>query len=222
MADMNGHFGRRKGEHAPNAGATYPPEALTIEEVHSMIDVAARRNTRADTRNRALISLLYRTGLRISEALDLRVIDVDFVNHTVNVLRGKGGKRRTVGIDDWALTQIQEWLDIRQAPPGAPLFCTKEGKRMYPTYFRGYLGRLGRECGIEKRIHPHMFRHTFAVELAREGVPMPYIQRQLGHSSLATTTRYLSTLQPTEVIEAIMAREAPFQDKEITDDANMS
>lgn len=210
------HRGRAPG----NKGETYPPEALDRAEVLRLLAANDARRTQSKVRDRALLVTLYRTGLRISEALSLNVKDVDFENHSVNVLRGKGNKRRTVGIDDWTLTELQKWLDVRDAPMGAPIFCTRDGKRMYSTYFRAVLHKLGQQAQIDKRIHPHMFRHTFAAELAREGVPAAYIQRQLGHSSLATTTRYLSVLAPTEVIDAIMARPVPWEteDSKETDD----
>lgn len=174
-----------------------------------MIDVLAKKRTQASLRNGALLILLYRTGLRITEALNLKPRDLDFENHAVNVLRGKGGKRRTVGMDDFAEDALKEWLKVRNQSANATVFCTRDGSVMYATYFRAVLKRVAADAGIQKRVHPHMLRHTFAAELAREGVPAAFIQRQLGHSSLATTTRYLSTLAPTEVIDAIRARPDP-------------
>lgn len=199
--------GRRPG----NAGLTYPPEALTPDEVWQLLQANDKRRGKASIRNRALIMVLYRTGLRIAEALDLRVKDIDFENGFVNVLRGKGGKRRTVGIDPSGLKAVREWLDVRVAPMGSPLFCTRDGRRMHATYFRATLRRLGQAAEIDKRIHPHMFRHTFAAELAREGVPPHVIQAQLGHSNLNTTTKYLRTIAPQEVINLIRARAAPWE-----------
>lgn len=201
------HQGKKPG----NYGQTYPPEALSREEIKALIDTLEKKKGTAAARNTALVILLYRTGLRISEALDLTISDVDFVNHAVSVLRGKGGKRRTVGMDGFAEEAMKRWLEVRKARIGAPVFCTRDGDRMYATYFRAALKRAAAEAGIEKRVHPHMLRHTFAAELAREGVPVAYIQRQLGHSSLTMTLRYLSTLAPTEVIDAIWARPAPWE-----------
>ncbi len=81
-----------------------------------------------------------------------------------------------------------------------------KGRPLDPTYVRHALRRMAGRAGIERRVHPHMLRHTHAAELAREGVPMNVIQMQLGHSSLATTSRYLAHVHPQQVVEAMQAR----------------
>ena len=138
-------------------------------------------------RNRALLVALYRGGLRVSEALGLHPKDLDRAAGTVTVLRGKGGKRRTIGLDAGAFAVVERWLDVR-AKRGingrAPIFCTLRGKPVAPAYVRGLCKRLVRRARIEKRVHPHAFRHTHAAELAHDGLPMNLIQAQLGHSSL--------------------------------------
>lgn len=189
---------------------TYPPEALSPQEFEALLEANNRRHVKLPkVRDRALMVFLVRTGVRISEALALRVKDVDFENGSANVLRGKGGKRRTIGVDAVALAELQKWLDVRVAPMGAAIFCNRNGRQLAASTFRDTLHALGEEARIDKRIHPHMFRHTFTVEATREGAPAAYIQRQLGHSSLATTTRYQSTLAPQEVIDWIRGRKAP-------------
>jgi len=161
-------------------------------------------------RHRALIVLLYRTGLRISEALALRPKDVNLEVGSVTVLHGKGDCRRTVGIDPGANPHIEVWIERRRTldPPGdAPLFCTMKGTPIGRTSVNRLFHRLARQAGIEKRVHPHGFRHTHAYELMMEGIPMPIIQRQLGHVSFATTDRYLLHIAPKQVIETMGKRE---------------
>jgi site-specific recombinase XerD len=105
---------------------------------------------------------------------------------------------------------VQRWVDRRREldlSSRAPLFCTLKGTPLKPSYVRTLLPRLADKLGIEKRVHPHGLRHTHAFELMMEGVPMPVIQRQLGHASLATTDRYLSHLAPKDVVEAMQGRE---------------
>ena len=92
----------------------------------------------------------------------------------------------------------------------APLFCTRYGSRMQVSYLRTVLPRLAKQAGITKRVHPHGLRHTHAYELMMEGVEMPIIQRQLGHSSLATTDRYLNHIAPKQVIDRMREREWEF------------
>ena len=88
----------------------------------------------------------------------------------------------------------------------ATLFCTLQGKPLKSSYVRTLLPRLAQKAGIEKRVHPHGLRHTHAYELMMEGVPVPIIQQQLGHTSLAATDRYVAHLAPVDVIEKMQSR----------------
>lgn len=202
--------GAHKGREPVNKGKTYPAEVLTPNEVRALLEVLPP-HTWLGARNRALITTLYRAGLRHSEALDLLPKDVDLREGAIHVLHGKGDKRRTVGIDQGACEIIAAWLEIRprrtDLPRTAPLYCTRSGTRMKVFYLLTLLPRLARQAGIDKRVHPHGLRHTHAFELMMEGVEMPIIQRQLGHTSLATTDRYLNHIAPKQVIEAIRKRE---------------
>ena len=193
----------------PNAGRTYPPEILTRAEVLALIRCCSHRAP-TGLRNRALIATLYRAGIRISEALSLHHKDLDGEAGTIRILYGKGGKARTVAIDPGGILVVQQWVDERAClglPQSAPLFCTLRGGPVSSSYVRHLLPRLARRAGIEKRVHPHAFRHTHAAELAREGVPVNVIQAQLGHSSLATTSRYLAHIAPADLIRAVADRD---------------
>ena len=201
--------GYHRGRVPANKGRTYPAEVLTPDEIHELLLQCSETST-LGIRHRALITVLYRTGLRCSEALALRVKDIDLRAGSVSVLRGKGGRRRTVGIDRGALKVVETWIDRRRTldlPVDAPLFCTTHGTPMGSARVRTLLPRLARLAGIEKRVHPHGLRHTHAYELMMEGVHMPIIQQQLGHTSLATTNTYLAHIAPKEVIETIGKRE---------------
>jgi site-specific recombinase XerD len=153
---------------------------------------------------------MYRSGLRVSEALSLEPKDVDLNIGAIAVLHGKGDRRRTVGIDPGASPVIERWVEVRRerlAPPrGVPLFCSQKCRRMSKSMVREMLVRNAARAGIEKRVHPHGLRHTMAYELLMEGVPIPIIQRQLGHASLQTTDTYLSHIAPKQVLEVITAR----------------
>lgn len=207
--------GHNAGIKPPNWQKTYPAEPLTPAEVVALMDCCDER-TKAGIRNRALIAFLWRTGLRISEALDLRPHHVDFQARTVVVLKGKNSKRRTVGIDDGALLELSRWLMCRArlgVPATAPLFCSvnkpNPGRRLWGAYVRERLHELGEKAGIQKRVHPHGLRHTLACDLVREKVPVHLVQRQLGHSNLGTTDRYLSGIAPYDVVDAVSARVWP-------------
>jgi integrase/recombinase XerD len=201
----------RQGRPAPNKGRKFPPEPLTPREVIALIDACARGS--AGTRNRALIALLWRTGLRVSEALALHPKDVDLDRGAVIVLHGKGDRSRVVGIDAVAEPFLRAWLEQRKTlglSSREPLFCVisrpSVGRPMYAAYVRNLLKELAVKAGIERRVHPHGLRHTHAFELAGERVDLRVIKEQLGHSSLSTTARYIEHLNPAERIEVIRAR----------------
>ena len=161
-------------------------------------------------RNRALIAVLYRAGLRISEALSLYPKDLDPGHGAVRVLFAKGGRDRTVGIDAGALAVVGEWMETR-AELGiggdAPLLCSTRGTRLAASYVRVLMRRLRRQAGIAKRVHPHGLRHTHAAQLRAEGVDIGIISKQLGHRSISTTAVYLDHIAPYAVVEAVRARE---------------
>ncbi|MQA74930.1 MAG: tyrosine-type recombinase/integrase [Solirubrobacterales bacterium] len=186
-----------------NKGRRYPAEILSAEEVGSLLRAASPRAP-TGLRARALIALLYRGGLRVFEALALHPKDVDERSGTVTVLAGKGGRRRVVGLDPAAFVLVERWADAGRAAAISarrPLLCTLGGEPLDPSYVRRLLPRLARRAGIQKRVHAHGLRH--AAELAVEGKPVNLIQRQLGHSSLATASRYLDHIAPRDLIAAM-------------------
>jgi integrase len=199
------HLGRTPA----NRGKRYPAEVLTPDEIRGLLKACSRRAP-TGIRNAAAIAVMYRGGLRLGELLALKPKDVDAKSGSVAVLHGKGDRRRTVGLDPTAMALVLRWMDRRKAlgiGPRSPLFATLDGRPLKPSYLRTLLPRLAQKAGIAKRVHPHGLRHTLAFELMMEGIPVPIIQRQLGHASLATTQRYLDHLAPREVIEAMRQRE---------------
>lgn len=207
------HFGQSAGERPPNFGKKYPPEVLTPGEVAALL---TRCSTRAPTgiRNRALLTLLYRSGLRVSEVLVLRPSDVSMAGHSLRLLDTKSGHAQTRGFHPAAEDAVARWLDKRRelGIKGGKLFCTLDGDPLSDDYVRGLLRRLAAKAGIEKRVHPHGLRHTFAVELEAEGVPVTVISKLLGHSSVAVTSRYLDHLTNHQAIIALEAVRLPALD----------
>jgi site-specific recombinase XerD len=208
-----------------NKGQRYESDVLSMSEVSKLMSACNGGLTGA--RNRALIVVMYRAGLRVSEALNLNVGDFRLVEHNgsmmnaIKVRKGKGGKSRVVGIDDGAMDVIREWLSLRSSRAGmngrftrerfikaGPIFCSLEGNRLDSSYVRKVLPRLAAMAGIDRRVHPHMLRHSHAFELAMESVPMNVIQNQLGHASLKTTSVYVNHLGDAQVISAVASREA--------------
>jgi integrase/recombinase XerD len=194
----------------PNAGKKYPAEVLTAEEVQALMGACSARSA-SGIRNRALIALLYRSGLRVSEIVALRPSDVDLRKHGVRVLHGKGDKATTRGFHPSCDDALARWIDTRKGLglKNGPLFCTLAGGPVSDQYVRNLLHRLGRQAGVDKRVHPHGLRHTYAVELERAGVPVSQISKLLGHSSIAVTSRYLDHLSNAAAIEALEAVDLP-------------
>jgi site-specific recombinase XerD len=202
---------------APNKGKKYPPEPLTPREVDSLI---GRCSLSAPTgiRNRALLTLLYRSGLRVSEVLALRPADINFADHSARVLHGKGNKATVRMLHPSADDAVARWIDTRAglaaehgwaAVSGRPLFCTLDGGPVSDDYVRVLLRRLARKAGIEKRVHPHGLRHTFADELRAAGADIVVVSKLLGHSSISVTARYLDHLSNKQAIDAGVLLDLP-------------
>ena len=192
------------------AGRTFPPEPLTPGELAAII---ARCSLRAPTgiRNRALIMLLSRSGVRISEALALKPANIDFASHTVRVLHGKGDKAIVRGFHPSADVALARWLEHRKTLglKNGTLFCTLAGEPLSDRYVRDLLKRLAGKAGIDKRVHPHGLRHTFAWELEQAGMPVSVISDLLGHSSIAVTARYLKHLTNGQAVRALQDVDLP-------------
>lgn len=184
-------------------------EVLTRADVRALIK-ACNADCPTGLRNRALISMAYRAGLRSAELVALTPIDVVLAELEVRVRRGKGNKCRVVPIDVECIALVQRWLLQRaklKAKRIDPLFCTLSCTQLGTHYLRELMPRLAARAELGRRVHPHALRHTYAAELAREGVPLVQISRLLGHSRLETTATYLASLvTPEELRDVARAR----------------
>lgn len=196
---------------APNAGQEYPAQPLAPAEVQRLLDACTRGVT--GIRNRAMITLLYRSGLRVSELVSLKPSSVDLAGHSIRLLDTKSGKAQTRGYSPQADDALARWMDTRAKldgiRKGARLFCTLDGSPVSDDYMRVMLKRLAAKAGIDKRVHPHGLRHTFAVELEANGTPVTVISKLLGHSSVAVTARYLDHLTNAQAVDALQAVSLP-------------
>jgi site-specific recombinase XerD len=184
-------------------------DLLTAAEIERLLRACSNRAP-TGIRNRALIALAWRSGLRIGEVLALRPKDVELDAGTLVVQHGKGDKRRVVGVDSGTAALLARWLDVRRkrgVNSRAPVFCTLDGGQIDSSYVRHLLPRLARRAGIEKRVHAHALRHAHAIELEREGAPLSTIRDLLGHSSASVTDRYLRRLGAGDAVEFARARE---------------
>ena len=201
--------GYHAGRPPRNKGMRYPADPPTVEEIVAVMRHAA--DDRHGWRVRAMIVVLWRAGLRIQEALALAEHDLDHRRGSLLVRHGKGRRRREVGMDEWGWEQRRPWLNARAASRSGRCSASSTAPPRAPwsgAAVRGEFRRLAAHAGVRRRFAPHQLRHAHALELAREGVPLNIIQRQLGHANLGTTSIYLQGIDPEEIITAVRTRAA--------------
>jgi site-specific recombinase XerD len=200
-----------QGRPPRNKGLRYPPDPPTVEEIIAVMRAAD--DSPDGLRLRGVIVMLWRAGLRISDALSLNETDLDSDRGAVLVRHGKGDKRREVGMDRWAWTHLEPWLEVRTSLPAGALFCVvrgpTRGRPCAPAGIRSQLHHAAALAGVRRRFSPHQLRHAHAVEMSREGISLVVIQRQLGHADLAITSRYLRGIDNTEIIQTVHQRPEP-------------
>ncbi len=200
-----------QGRAPRNKGRRYPPDPPSVEEIIAVMRAWASRPE--GVRLRAVIVVLWRAGLRISEALALSESDLDRRRGAVLVRHGKGGKRREVGMDHWGWEQLEPWFELWASLPVGALFCVvrgpTRGRPCGPAGIRAELHRVAAAAGVRRRFAPHQLRHAHAIEMSREGIPLLVIQRQLGHADLAVTSTYLRGIDNSEIIHAVYERSVP-------------
>lgn len=168
------------------------PEYLTIDEIDKLLDIDITDPFSA--RNKAILELMYATGLRISEVISLEFKNIDMEECIVRVM-GKGSKERIVPINDYALKALNTYLEeyrplMVKNEVNNYLFLNNHGKQMTR---QGIFKMIKAEClkkGITKDISPHTIRHTFATHLLENGADLRIIQELLGHSDISTTQIY--------------------------------
>jgi len=163
------------------------PRFLSEEEMHQVLSLPSEKNSR----DSALMELLYSSGLRIQELCDLNVSDIDMWSGLVRVF-GKGGRERLVPVGRAALRRVRAYIEARsvaQQKRGA-LFLNPQGGRLSTTSARAIVHRWTLQAGLFMNVTPHAFRHSFATHLLNRGCDLKAVQELLGHKSLATTQLY--------------------------------
>jgi len=173
------------------------PKSLNEMEVQDLInaydasleeDILSKRKTKL--RNKLLLTLLYSSGLRVSELVSLIIEDIDLNERTMRI-RGKGEKDRVVLFDINAKELLEEYLAIRDTDSDY-LFTNRLENPLTTRYIQFMIKDYAKEAGINKKVTPHILRHSFATHLLKNGVDIRAIQQLLGHASLSTTQIYTS------------------------------
>ena len=167
------------------------PDILTIDEINRILDIKITDNY--SIRNKAMLELIYATGLRVSELVNLKTYDVDTTDNIVRTM-GKGSKERIIPIGEYATDALNSYLSIRDTflkkEINDYLFLNNHGKKMTRQGFYKIIKRLARENNIKKDISPHTLRHSFATHMINNGADLRTIQELLGHSDISTTQIY--------------------------------
>jgi integrase/recombinase XerD len=175
------------------------PKALTEDEVSGLLD-AVTGSTPTARRDRALLELLYGTGLRISEAVGLSLGDLDLEGHVLRAF-GKGAKERIVPVGRYAREALEDWLASDGRPALAParwsrrgdaeaVFLNARGGRLTRQGAYGIIHHYGDRVGLGDRLTPHVLRHSCATHMLDHGADIRVVQELLGHASIATTQLY--------------------------------
>jgi integrase/recombinase XerD len=169
------------------------PQVLSREEVERLLAAPPER-TAAGLRDRAMLEVLYATGLRVSELIGLGVNDVHLETRVL-LARGKGSKERIVPVGGPAASALRRYLDLARprllkGRSSKDLFVTPRGGRMTRQGFWKLLERYARAAGIRRRISPHKLRHSFATHLLAGGADLRVVQAMLGHADISTTQIY--------------------------------
>lgn len=170
-----------------------PIEGVSIEDIKKMLD-ACNSNTFTGIRDRALILTLLDTGIRIGECLALDWNDVDLINGSILIRRGKNRRPRVVYLGKSTRLALRKYARFRHDEQPA-VWVTKQGERLKYFGVREILRRLAKQAGLEKVPSPHDFRRTCALTLLRNGADLLSVSRLLGHTSLEVTKRYLAQTQ---------------------------
>ncbi len=187
---------RQEMTHNPAVGIRAPksprrlPVTLDVDQMNRLLELPG--DGPLVTRDRAIMELFYSSGLRLSELVNLDLVDLDLEDATVRVT-GKGNKTRVVPVGRHARTALKAWIDERLAIPGPDaraLFVGRGGRRLSPRAIQARLRAWARRQGLDLDLHPHMLRHSFASHLLESSGDLRAVQELLGHADISTTQIY--------------------------------
>ena len=161
------------------------PVILTREEVKRIIDSAL------NLKDKLIVQFMYSCGLRVSEAVNMKLEDLDFSDMTGTIRKGKGKKDRRLFLSNTVVKSIQEYIKAKENP--SPYLFSKSNGAPYTTRsFQLIIKELAKKAGITKKVNSHMFRHAFGTHLVEDGYDIVRVQGMMGHSSLETTKLYVT------------------------------
>ena len=168
------------------------PKVLSEDEINSLLDIDLKSDF--DFRNKAMLELMYSSGLRVSELINLNISDIDLENDTVKIF-GKGSKERIIPLNDYAKEALKEYVVVHRKElfkhgENNYLFLNNHGNKMTRQGFFKILKKMANEKKIKTEFSPHTLRHSFATHLLKYGADLRSIQELLGHSDISSTQIY--------------------------------
>ncbi|MFW6037955.1 MAG: site-specific tyrosine recombinase/integron integrase [Candidatus Saliniplasma sp.] len=160
------------------------PKYLRDDEVRKLLNAPPRKKTR----DRLILRVLYRCGLRVSELTNLKIQDIDFEEGMITIRSGKGDKDRVVPLDADTLDLIEFY---KAGAEEGTLILSERGDSLSTRQVERIVKKYAKKAGLKKNVYPHMLRHSFAVHCLKAGMNLRSVQKMLGHSSLTTTQIYL-------------------------------
>jgi integrase/recombinase XerD len=180
---------------SPQVGKSLP-RALTVEEVDELLEQPSRRNSPESRRDKAMLELLYATGLRVTELVSLDLADIALESDPVTVrCVGKGERERILPLHQRPIDELRQYIFhirpklVRNRRESA-LFVNRRGERLTRQGFWLILKNYAKEAGLDRSITPHTLRHTYATHMLSGGMPLRNVQDALGHASISTTQIY--------------------------------
>ena len=190
-------YGNRQfgDKHNPAIGVRAPksasrlPKALDTDRMQQLLDIEG--NDWLTLRDRAILELFYSSGLRLSELVNLDIIDIDLRDGSLRTT-GKGQKTRDLPIGRFAVKALQDWLSVRDEgkPENNAVFITRQGRRINPRSVQARLKKYSLQQGLGQNVHPHMLRHSFASHMLESSGDLRAVQELLGHANISTTQVY--------------------------------
>ncbi len=180
------------GINPPKIGRSLP-QVLNAKEMEQLLNIPL--NNAFDYRNKAMLELMYATGMRVSELIKLTIFDLDFSTQLVKI-KGKGRKERMIPFGDYAKYYLEKYLEVRPfllvkgKPATDILFLNNHGNGITRQGFFKNLKKLLLKQGIKKEVSPHTIRHSFATIMLKRGANLRVIQELLGHEDITTTKIY--------------------------------
>lgn len=168
------------------------PTFLSNSEIEELLNIPDDKLY--GSRDRLILELLYSTGIRVSELVDIKIIDINFYENTIRIL-GKGSKERIVIFGNVCLNKLNEYIkssrqELLKGKTSEYLLLNKMGNKLTDRGIRDIVERIIKKTSIKKNVSPHTIRHTFATHMLNEGADLKVVQELLGHSNLSTTQIY--------------------------------